>query len=84
MRIVMDLKRDAVSQVVLNQLYANTQLQMTFGVIMLALVDNQPRVLTLQGDAHAITCEHRQRGGHAAHPLRPGAGPRAGTHPGRV
>ncbi|HEY7490842.1 MAG TPA: DNA gyrase subunit A [Candidatus Tectomicrobia bacterium] len=48
MRVVVDLKRDAVSQVVLNQLYANTQLQVTFGVIMLALVDNQPRVLSLQ------------------------------------
>jgi DNA gyrase subunit A len=48
MRIVIDLKRDAVSEVVLNQLYANTQLQGTFGVIMLALVDNQPRVLSLQ------------------------------------
>jgi DNA gyrase subunit A len=48
MRIVIELKRDAVSQVVINQLYANTQLQSTFGVIMLALVDNQPRVLRLQ------------------------------------
>jgi DNA gyrase subunit A len=48
MRIVVDLKRDAVSKVVLNQLYANTQLQVTFGVIMLALVNNQPRVLSLK------------------------------------
>ena len=48
MRIVVDLKRDAVSQVVLNQLYANTQLQSTFGIIMLALVDNQPRILPLK------------------------------------
>lgn len=48
MRIVVDLKRDAVSKVVLNQLYTNTQLQVTFGVIMLALVDNQPRVLSLK------------------------------------
>ena len=48
MRVVIDLKRDAVSQVVLNQLYANTQLQSTFGIIMLALVDNEPRVLTLK------------------------------------
>lgn len=48
MRIVMELKRDAVPQVVLNQLYANTQLQTTFGVIMLALVDNEPRVLPLK------------------------------------
>jgi DNA gyrase subunit A len=48
MRIVLDLKRDAMPQVVMNQLYANTQLQSTFGVIMLALVDNEPRVLPLK------------------------------------
>jgi DNA gyrase subunit A len=48
MRIVIELRRDAVAQVVLNQLYANTQLQTTFGVIMLALVDNEPRVLGLR------------------------------------
>ena len=48
MRIVMDLKRDAMPQVVMNQLYANTQLQTTFGVIMLALVDNEPRILSLK------------------------------------
>ena len=48
MRIVMDLKRDAMPQVVMNQLYANTQLQATFGVIMLALVDNEPRILSLK------------------------------------
>ncbi len=48
MRIVIDLKRDAVPQVVLNQLYAYTQMQVTFGAIMLALVDGVPRVLTLK------------------------------------
>jgi DNA gyrase subunit A len=48
MRIVIELRRDAVAQVVLNQLYANTQLQTTFGVIMLALVDNQPHILSLK------------------------------------
>ena len=47
-RIVMELKRDANPQVVLNQLYKNTQMQDTFGVIMLALVDGQPRILTLR------------------------------------
>ena len=47
-RIVMELKRDANPQVVLNQLYKNTQMQDTFGVIMLALVDGEPRVLTLR------------------------------------
>ncbi len=48
MRIVMDLKKDAISKVVLNQLYAHTQMQSSFGIIMLALVDNQPRVLSLR------------------------------------
>ncbi len=59
MRIVVELKRDAVSQVVLNQLYTNTQLQTTFGVIMLALVDNEPRVLSLQ-EALRYYLNHRQ------------------------
>ncbi|MEA2486537.1 MAG: gyrase subunit [Actinomycetota bacterium] len=47
MRIVIDLKRNAVPQVVLNQLYKRTQLQDTFGVNMLALVDGVPRTLTI-------------------------------------
>ena len=47
-RIVMELKRDANPQVVLNQLYKNTQMQDTFGVIMLALVDGEPKILTLR------------------------------------
>ncbi|MBP5303484.1 MAG: DNA gyrase subunit A [Clostridia bacterium] len=48
MRIVIDLKRDANPQVVLNKLFAYTQMQVTFGAIMLALVDGVPRVLTLK------------------------------------
>ena len=47
-RIVIELKRDANPQVVLNQLYKNTQMQITFGVIMLALVNGEPKVLTLK------------------------------------
>ncbi len=47
-RIVMELKRDANAQVVLNQLYKNTQMQDTFGVIMLALVNGEPQILTLR------------------------------------
>jgi DNA gyrase subunit A len=46
-RLVIDVRRDAVPQVVLNQLYKHTQLQDTFGVISLALVDGVPRVLGL-------------------------------------
>lgn len=48
MRIVMELKRDAQPQVILNQLYVHTQMQTTFGVILLALVDGRPRILTLK------------------------------------
>lgn len=48
MRIVIELKRDANAQVVLNQLFKNTQMQDTFGAIMLALVNNEPKVLTLR------------------------------------
>jgi len=48
MRIVIELKRDAKAPIILNQLYKHTQMQDTFGVIMLALVNNQPRVLNLK------------------------------------
>ncbi len=48
MRLVIELKRDAVAQVVLNQLYKHTQLQDNFGANMLALVDGVPRTLTLE------------------------------------
>ena len=48
MHMVVDMKRDANPQVVLNQLYTFTQMQTTFGVIMLALVNGEPRVLTLK------------------------------------
>lgn len=47
LRICIELRRDVNANVLLNQLYKHTQLQDTFGVIMLALVDNQPRVLNL-------------------------------------
>mgnify|MGYP000012479055 CR=1 FL=1 len=47
-RIVVELKRDANPQVVLNQLYKNTQMQDTFGIIMLALVNGEPKILTLR------------------------------------
>jgi len=47
MRIVVTLKRDAVAKVVLNNLYKHTQLQTTFGVTMLAIVDGVPRTLSL-------------------------------------
>jgi len=59
MRIVVELKRDAESQIVLNQLYKHTSLGCTFGVIMLALVENRPKVLNLR---QILDCyiEHRK------------------------
>jgi len=57
-RVVIDLKRDAIPQIVLNQLFKHTQMQSTFGVIMLALVDGVPRVMDLKAIlAHFL--EHR-------------------------
>src|SRR6187455_2238742 len=47
MRIVVELKRGEVSEVVLNNLYKHTQLQMSFGIIMLAIVGGRPKVMTL-------------------------------------
>ena len=47
MRVVIELRRDANANVVMNQLYKHTQMQDTFGVIMIALVKNQPKVLNL-------------------------------------
>ena len=48
MRVCIDLRRDANANVVLNQLYKHTQLQETFGVIMLALVGNEPKIMNLK------------------------------------
>ena len=47
MRIVVDVKKGEPAQVILNNLYKHTQLQDTFGIIMLAIVDQRPRVLNL-------------------------------------
>ena len=59
-RIVIELKRDANPQVVLNLLYKYTQMQDTFGIIMLALVDGEPKILTLRECLdHYI--EHRRK-----------------------
>ncbi|HIX84673.1 MAG TPA: DNA gyrase subunit A [Candidatus Megamonas gallistercoris] len=52
MSIVIDLRRDANAEVILNQLYQHTQLQETFGVIMLALVNGRPRILNLKQVLH--------------------------------
>ncbi|MCG8604518.1 DNA topoisomerase 4 subunit A, partial [bacterium] len=47
-RVVIELKRDAQAEVILNQLYRHTQMQVTFGAIMLALVDGAPKILNLK------------------------------------
>ena len=54
MRIVIELKRDAVAQVVLNKLYKLTPLQASFGIINIAIVDGQPRLLTLKSMLEAF------------------------------
>lgn len=59
MRIVIELKRDVVPEVILNQLYKMTPLQDSFGVILLAIVDGRPRLLTLK-DALMHFLEHRR------------------------
>lgn len=58
MRIVIELKKDAMPDVVLNQLFAHTQMQVTFGIINLALVNNEPVVLNLK-DMLEYFIEHR-------------------------
>ncbi|MGE5352032.1 MAG: DNA gyrase C-terminal beta-propeller domain-containing protein, partial [Acidobacteriota bacterium] len=58
MRVVIELKRDAQPEVVLNQLFKHTQMQITFGVIMLALVKGIPKVLTLK-EMMSYFLEHR-------------------------
>ena len=59
-RIVIELKRDANAQVVLNQLFKHTQMQTTFGIIMLALVNGEPKILTLR---QVLDCyiDHRKQ-----------------------
>lgn len=59
MRVVIDIKRSAEPEVVLNNLYTLTQLQVTFGVNMVALVDGQPKLLTL-GEALRVFLNHRR------------------------
>ena len=59
MRICIELRRDVNPNVILNQLYKHTQLQDTFGVIMLALVDNEPKVLNLY-DALNVYLRHQE------------------------
>lgn len=58
MRIVIELRREAPAEIILNKLYKHTQMQDTFGAILLALVDGQPRILTLK-EILILFLEHR-------------------------
>jgi DNA gyrase subunit A len=60
MRLVIELKRDAIPKVVLNKLYKHTPMQATFGVNMVALVDNVPRTLPLQAVIHNYVAHQRE------------------------
>ena len=59
MRVVVELKRGQNAEVILNQLYKHTQMQETFGVIMLALVNNRPKVLNLK-EVISLYVDHRK------------------------
>jgi DNA gyrase subunit A len=60
MRLVIELKRDAIPKVVLNKLYKHTPMQNTFGVNMVALVDNVPRTLDLRAMIHNYVAHQRE------------------------
>jgi DNA gyrase subunit A len=60
MRLMIELKRDAIPKVVLNKLYKHTSMQTTFGVNMVALVDNVPRTLDLRAVIHNYVAHQRE------------------------
>ncbi len=78
MRIVIELKRGEVAEIVLNNLYAQTPMETVFGINMVALLDGQPKLMSLQGDAGGLH-PPPARGGHAAHHLR--SAPRRASAP---
>jgi hypothetical protein len=82
MRVVIELKRGELPEVVLNNLYKHTQLQDSFGMNMVALVDGQPRLLNLKQMLEYFL-RAPPRGRHPAHHLRAAQGARARPHPGR-
>ena len=78
-RLVIELKRDAIPKVVLNKLYKHTQLQTTFGVNMVALVDGVPRTLGLLPIDQELRRPPARRH-RAAHEARAARGARRGSH----
>ena len=77
MRVVFELKRNELPDVVLNNLYKQSQLQDTFGINMVALVDGQPRVLNLKQMLDAFLVASA-RGDYTAHGVRAARGARRG------
>ena len=67
MRVCIELRRDANANVILNQLYKHTQLQDTFRVIMLALVNNEPKVMKKISRYAELLCAASGRSGDKAH-----------------
>ncbi len=59
MRVVIELRRNEVAEVILNQLYKHTQMQTSFGIILLAIHQNQPKLLSLKETLH-LFIQHRQ------------------------
>ena len=76
MRVVIELKRGEVPEVVLNNLYKQTQLQDTFGINMVALIDGQPQAVQPEGPDRGLP-RAPARGGDAAHGVRAAQGARA-------
>lgn len=60
MRVVIEVKRDAVAEVLLNHLYSQTQLQVSFGINMVALHHGQPKIMTLREILDAFVCHRRE------------------------
>ena len=80
--IIIELKQNAIPQVVLNKLYKHTQLQVGWGVNMLALVDGVPHTLSLKEMLHHYI-KHQEDDDHASHAFRPAQGRGARPYPGR-
>jgi DNA gyrase/topoisomerase IV subunit A len=80
MRIVLELTKNADPNFVLRDLYKRTPMQTTFSINLLALVDGEPRTLTLK-QALRVYVEHRLDGHQEARGIRSGKGQGAGAHP---
>ena len=79
-RVVLDVKRGEIPEIILNKLYKMTQMQTTFGIILLAIVENQPQVLNLRSVAGSLP-QPPQNGHCAPHPFRSAQGRGARPHP---